>query len=85
MPWSMTTPGRPGACESVPVRVAFRCGYGVGTQDDIPIAAQWLAYAYACQRFAPHLAMCGVWGLTEQKVQITPKAIRKLVIGVDLV
>ena len=57
MPGSTTAPGRASACVDAPVRVAFRSGYGVGTQDDIPIAAQWLAYAYPCQRFAPHLAV----------------------------
>ena len=58
MPGSLTTPGLPDARVSASVNVAFRSGYGVGTQDDIPIAAQWLAYAYPCQRFTPHLAMC---------------------------
>ncbi len=29
----------------------------VGTRDKYPIAAQWLAYAYPCQRFTPHLAV----------------------------
>ena len=52
MPGSLTTPGLPDARENASVSVAFRSGYGVGTQDDIPIAAQWLAYAYPCQRFA---------------------------------
>ena len=57
MPGSLTAPGRPGARESAPRRVAFRCRYGVGTQDNLAIAAQWLAYVYPCQRFAPHLTM----------------------------
>ena len=57
MPGSLTAPGRRGARESAPLRVALRCGYGVGTRDKVPIAAQWLAYVYPCQRFAPHLTM----------------------------
>lgn len=57
MPGSLTAPGRPDACESATGRVAFRTPYIVGTRDKVPIAAQWLAYAYPCQRFTPHLAM----------------------------
>ncbi len=55
MPGSSTTPGRPGLALNVPVRVAFRSGYGVGTRDDGSFAAQWLAYALPCRRFAPAL------------------------------
>jgi hypothetical protein len=57
MPGSLTAPGRPSTREIALRRVAFRCAYGVGTRDKVPIAAQWLAYAYPCQRFAPHLTM----------------------------
>ncbi len=57
MPGSMTTPGRSGARDFAPERVAFRSGDGVGTRDQISFAAQWLACAYPCQRFAPHLAV----------------------------
>jgi len=57
MPGSTTTPGRRGACDDTPRRVAFRFWNSVGTRNYIPIVAQWLAYAYPCQRFAPHLAI----------------------------
>ena len=33
MPGSTTAPGRSGACESAPARVAFRLWNGVGTRD----------------------------------------------------
>jgi hypothetical protein len=48
MPVSTTTPGR--------LRVAFRQGNDVGTRDEGTFAAQWLAYAIPCQRFADALA-----------------------------
>src|SRR5262249_23203319 len=41
---------------SAPVRVAFRPVNSVGTQDKYPFAAQWLAYALPCRRFARTLA-----------------------------
>src|SRR5260221_6453993 len=56
MPVSKTTPGRLGARTIAPIRVAFRHRNDVGTQDDGTIAAQWLAYALPCQRFADALA-----------------------------
>jgi len=40
----------------VPVRIAFRSDDGVGTRDKISFAAQWLAYAFPCRRFARVLA-----------------------------
>jgi hypothetical protein len=40
----------------VSVRVAFHQRYGVGTQEDVDFAAQWLAYAIPCRRFAEVLA-----------------------------
>lgn len=52
MPGSTTAPGRQGARGSAPNRVAFHRNKSVGTQDDVNFAAQWLAYAYLCQRFA---------------------------------
>ena len=58
MPGSLTAPGRAGARDSAPDRFAFRPTYVVGTRDKVPVAAQWLAYAYPCQRFTPHLTMC---------------------------
>ena len=57
MPGSTTTPGRAGARDVALARVAFRKWHGVGTQDVISFAAQWLAYVYPCQRFASHLTM----------------------------
>ena len=55
MPGSPTTPGRPGARAVAPVRVAFRAVNSVGARD-MPFAAQWLAYALPCRRFAHALA-----------------------------
>src|SRR2546421_9349807 len=52
MPVSKTTPGRLGARVIAPIRVAFRRRNDVGTQDEGTFAAQWLAYALPCQRFA---------------------------------
>ena len=56
MPVSKTTPGRLGARVIAPIRVAFRHRNDVGTQDEGTIAAQWLAYALPCRRFACALA-----------------------------
>ena len=38
------------------IRVAFRHRNDVGTRDEGTFAAQWLAYALPCQRFAHTLA-----------------------------
>src|SRR5450759_1219213 len=56
MPVSSTTPGRLGARNLAPIRVAFRQRNDVSTQDESTFAAQWLAYALPCQRFADALA-----------------------------
>jgi hypothetical protein len=40
-----TTPGRLGARDIAPIRVAFRQRNDVSTQDESTFAAQWLAYA----------------------------------------
>ena len=56
MPVSKTTPGRLGARVIAPIRVAFRHRNDVGTRDEGTFAAQWLAYALPCQRFANTLA-----------------------------
>jgi hypothetical protein len=56
MPGSPTTPGRPGARDTAPVRVAFRAANGVGARDFCTFAAQWLACALPCRRFAAALA-----------------------------
>src|ERR1700738_678571 len=56
MPVSKTTPGRLGARVIAPIRVAFRHRNDVGAQNEGTFAAQWLAYALPCQRFAEALA-----------------------------
>lgn len=56
MPGSPTTPGRPGTRARAPVRVAFRDLKRVGTRDSTSFAAQWLACALPCRRFAVTLA-----------------------------
>jgi hypothetical protein len=52
MPGSTTTPGRPGARDGAPVRVAFRTANCVGARGCCTFVAQWLAYALPCRRFA---------------------------------
>src|SRR5665811_2381919 len=54
--WYKTTLGRLGARTIAPIRIAFRQRNDVGTQDEGTFAAQWLAYALPCQRFANTLA-----------------------------
>jgi len=56
MPVSQTTPGRLGARVIAPSRVAFRQRNDVGSREEGTFAAQWLAYALPCQRFADALA-----------------------------
>ncbi len=56
MPGSPTTPGRAGARDDAPARVAFRHFDHVGTRDYHAFAAQWLAYALPYRRFADTLA-----------------------------
>ena len=56
MPVSKTTPGRLGARDIAHIRVAFRHRNDVGTRDEGTFAAQWLACAIPCQRFAVALA-----------------------------
>ena len=55
MPGSATTPGWPGARDSALV-MSPSAGYSVGARDSVPFAAQWLAYALPCRRFAAALA-----------------------------
>src|SRR5260370_5718114 len=55
MPGSSTTPGRPGARDSAPVRVAFRARHRVRARR-LAFAAQWLAYALPYRRFVAVLA-----------------------------
>jgi hypothetical protein len=56
MPGSATTPGRLGTRDVAPIRVAFRQPNDVCTRQERSFAAQWLAYALPCQRFADTLA-----------------------------
>ena len=56
MPGSQTAPGRMSARDSAPNRIAFHQENGVGAQDDVDFAAQWLAYAIPYRRFAEVLA-----------------------------
>ena len=48
--------GSAGARANAPARLAFRHGNNVGTRDDRPVAARWLACTVPCRRFAPGLA-----------------------------
>src|SRR5208337_2882537 len=48
-------PGRP--CATATVRMAFRHRDVVGARDEKTFAAQWLAYASPCRRFAADLAI----------------------------
>jgi hypothetical protein len=45
-----------GTRNSAPLHVAFRQQNGVGAQKKADFAAQWLAYAIPCRRFAGTLA-----------------------------
>jgi len=56
MPGSRTTPGRADTRVDVSVHVAFRASEHVSTQIAQVFAAQWLAYALPCRRFAVTLA-----------------------------
>jgi hypothetical protein len=56
MPGSLTAPRDAGTRIIAPVRVAFRSTHGVGASERTSFAAQWLAYALPCRRFAPALA-----------------------------
>ena len=54
MPGSLTTPGRPGARADAP-RVLLSTICMVSAPRIETFAAQWLAYALPCQRFAETL------------------------------
>jgi hypothetical protein len=56
MPGSSTTPNQTGARAGASVHVAFRASEHVGTRYYLVFAAQWLAYALPCRRFADTLA-----------------------------
>jgi len=57
MPGSLTAPGRNRPRGFATVRIAFRPWNAVGARDDKSFAAQWLAYASPCRRFAADLAV----------------------------
>ena len=52
MPGSSTALGRMNARSNAFNRIAFHQENGVGTQKKADFAAQWLAYAIPCRRFA---------------------------------
>lgn len=57
VPGSSTTPGRRGARDCAPLRVALRVLNRVGTRNNTTIAAQWLAHTFPYRRFADHLTV----------------------------
>jgi hypothetical protein len=59
MPASKTPPGRLGARVIAPIGVAFRHRNDVSAQAEGTFAAQWLAYALPCKRFANTLSGIG--------------------------
>jgi transposase len=56
LPVSTTTPDRLGARDVAPIRIAFRQRNNVSVREEGTFAAQWLACALPCQRFADALA-----------------------------
>ena len=56
MPGSSTTPGCRSARDVAFRHVAFRRVNNVGARDNLAFAAQWLACAIPCRRFATGLA-----------------------------
>jgi hypothetical protein len=56
MPGSSTSPGCAGARDRAPVHMAFRRLKSVGARNHVAFAAQWLACALPCRRFASPLA-----------------------------
>jgi hypothetical protein len=59
MPGSKTTPGRNRPRVFATVRIAFRHRDVVGARNHLSFAAQWLACASPCRRFAADLAIDG--------------------------
>jgi hypothetical protein len=56
VPGCSTTPGRPSVCVCALEHIAFRYTDSVGTRNQFPVAAQWLACTFPCRRFADILA-----------------------------
>ena len=75
MPGSRTTQDRKRARVDAHPRFAFRCDNGVGVPID-SFAAQWLAYAHPCRRFAP--------GLAADDARLGADVVRYSFIAVDL-
>ena len=75
MPGSRTTQDRKRARVDAHPRFAFRCDNGVGVPIDF-FAAQWLAYAHPCRRFAP--------GLAADDARLGADVVRYSFIAVDL-
>jgi len=75
MPGSPAAPGRAGARDGASVRIAFRLYKSVSTREGI-FAAQWLAYALPCRRFADALA--------GNRARLGADAVRYTFIVVDL-
>ena len=61
MPGSIDGAELSGARESAPEHVAFCRLEGIGAPEGKCYAAQWLAYAYPCQRFTCGLATARAW------------------------
>jgi hypothetical protein len=76
MPGSPTAPGRPDARAGASVRLAFRDEKRVGARDISYFAAQWLACALPCRRFADRL--------TEASARLGADVDRYSFIAVDL-
>ena len=76
MPGSPTTPGRAGACDGAPARVAFRLLDSVGTRNYPSFAAQWLACAFPCRRLADTL--------TDARARLGADVVRYTFITADL-
>jgi hypothetical protein len=56
MPGSLTTRSRAASRDDKAARVVFGVRHTLDAPDGITIAAQWLACAHPCRRFAPALA-----------------------------
>jgi hypothetical protein len=76
MPGSLTAPSRPDACDNASVRIAFRFAQSVGVSGLASFAAQWLAYAFPCRRFA--------LALTDNGARLGADVVRYSFIVVDL-
>ena len=82
MPGSATTPDRPGARDSAPVRVAFHSRNCVGIRDDRSFAVQWLAYALPYRRFADILAdACARLGADVDRYSFTVRDLHPLLLA----